>query len=602
MKLDKFRVEGLRCLVNTGWIPIRNTTIFTGQNDGGKTSALDALTLLLDKKAEVDKRDYTVTLDSTAPVDKIVVEGGFILSEDDKRILATSDGELHVKRELSLSVRSKYSYRTMVHQDERFRRNLADVPIGELTALADEFGIQLSNRRTKDIVMSEIRTWLASQQLVEGWLEVSGNLLERMPQIKVFESAEALDPEREINNTLRNSFSTRIRGEAYSGRLSEISLQIEKEMRQDLDVLMPIIKKYCPDVREVNIDPQFDYTSGFKTSRLLLRSESGPPIDLDKEGEGRKRKITLAVYEWRERIFSSQPTGDGSDQLILAFDEPDTHLDYLSQRKVFDIIKKIAQQEKVNAVVCTHSLNLIDRIPLTDVVHFELEGGKTRINTIEAESPELVDLFIYQLSDSMGLRNSVMLNERCFLVVEGLTEMGALPVLFSLRYGLSPQAAGVRIVNGEGGVGVKLFAKFLNDHRRDVLFMVDGDTRTQERGRYFTPESLTADGIDIDTQVHFIGSKEFEDCFSDEAYLRAAQTHWTKHDSSAWTIQEFSTLRSCEDFSEELVALIRRSVRKPISKPQIGYDVAKSLQNWNEIPPQLLSCIEHSYRLANEIR
>src|SRR5438093_13011266 len=120
-------------------------------------------------------------------------------------------------------------------------------------------------------------------------------------------------------------------GEAYSGKLTEISKQIEKEMRQDLEILMPIIKKYCPDVHEVGINPQFDYTSGFRTSRLLLRRDRGPPIDLEKEGEGRRRKITLAVYEWGEKIFSSQQTGGGSEALILAFDDPAQTRDSLSQ-------------------------------------------------------------------------------------------------------------------------------------------------------------------------------------------------------------------------------------------------------------------------------
>lgn len=599
MKVERFRVEGFRCLVSTDWIPIKKTTIFTGQNDGGKTSALDALSMLLDKNSEPDESDYTITQDGASAVEKCIVEGIFALTFDDGQILGTSGTELHLRREFARSDLSKYLYKTMVHQDARFQRDLKEVPISELIALASEFGINLTDKRRKDPIVIEIRAWLAQQQLVEGWMEPPKELLERMPQIKVFESAEALDPEQEINSTLKNSFSTRIGGEAYSGKLIEISQQIEKEMRQDLDILMPIIKKYCPDVHEVGVSPQFDYTSGFKTSKLLLKRDKGPPIDLEKEGEGRRRKITLAVYEWREQIFSSQ-AGVGSRQLILGFDEPDTHLDYLSQRKVFDIIKKIAQQEGVNAIVCTHSLNLIDRIPLTDVIHFELEGGKTRINTIEAESPELTDLFLYQISDSMGLHNSVMLNERCFLVTEGLTEMGALPVLFKLRFGLSPQGAGIRIANGEGGVGTKLFAKFLNDQKRNVLFMVDTDARTNKRGRHFTGESLAGDGIDLDKQVYFVGSKEFEDVFPDEIYLRAAKLFWAKSDGSEWKIEEFSKLRSSQDFSAEVVALIRRSVRKTTNKPQIGFDLAKSLNDSSEIPPQLLSCIEHAYNLANE--
>jgi predicted ATP-dependent endonuclease of OLD family len=309
--------------------------------------------------------------------------------------------------------------------------------------------------------------------------------------------------------------------------------------------------------------------------------------------------MTLAVYEWREQVFSSQPDPAGPDQLILAFDEPDTHLDYLSQRKIFEIIKKIGQPEQTNVIVCTHSLNLIDRIPLTDVVHFELENRTTRIRTLASEDPELIDYFMYQISDAMGLRNSVMLNERCFLVVEGLTELTALPVLFSIKYGFSPQAAGVRILNGEGGAGARLFAKFLHQNRRNVIFMIDSDTTISPKSRYFTPASLTSDGIDINKQVHFVGAREFEDTFSDSIYLRTAKKHWPKHDGSAWTVEEFSELRDKDHFSDELVALVRRNTRMSIGKPEIGYDVARSLTDASEIPDQILACIEQSYRAAN---
>jgi len=600
LKLEKFRVEGFRSLASTDWIPITKTTIFTGQNDGGKTSALDALALLLEKKAVPDRRDFTITQGDEAPAEKMTIEGNFNLAEDDRKELQTPSSQILIRREFNFSSgESSYVFKTMVHKDGRFRRNLSEVPINELTALASEFGIILSSKKLKDLVVKEIREWVSQQDLVEGWLALPRTLVDRMPEVKVFESADALNPEHEINSTLRNSFSARVRSEEYSGKLGEISQQIEKEMRQDLEILLPIIKKYCGDVSDVDIRPQFDYTSGFRTSRLLLRTAAGPPIDLDKEGEGRRRKITLAVYEWREQIFASEPTTGDPEQLILAFDEPDTHLDYLSQRKVFEIIKKIGQQARINIIVCTHSLNLIDRIPLTDVVHFELEAGKTRTNTIKSESPELNDLFMYQISDSMGLRNSVMLNERCFLVVEGLTEMGALPVLFTLRFGFSPQGGGVRIVNGEGGVGARLFSKFLNDHKRNVLFMVDNDTKTHGQGKYFSPDSMTADGIDLKTQVYFVGNKEFEDAFADEIYLRAAEMYWPKHDGSHWQMDEFSSLRAKADFSEEVMTLIRKSIKHPISKPDVGYHLAKSIRDPKEIPTQILNCIDQAFRLAN---
>jgi len=598
MKLEKFKVEGFRCLENPEWIPLSKITIFTGQNDGGKTSVLDALAIFLDPKAQPDAEDYTIRNESGDRVESVRMDGLFKLSAEEQATLGVAGSPLHVRRQFS-STSSTITYETRVHSDERFRRDLRGVSINELRTLADEFQIELLNRASKDGVVTDILKWLREQPLVQGWLAFPSALYSSLPEMKIFESAEALNPEQEINNTLRSSFTTRIRGENYSGQMNQISHQIESDMRHDLDLFIPIVKRYCPDIDDVTINPIFDYSSGFRTSRLLLKRSGGPLIDLQKEGEGRKRRITLAVYEWREQIFSSHPDPEGPDQLILAFDEPDTHLDYLSQRKIFEIIKKIGQPEQTNVIVCTHSLNLIDRIPLTDVIHFELESRKTRIRTISNEDPQLIDLFMYQISDAMGLRNSVMLNERCFLVVEGLSEINALPVLFNLRYGFSPQAAGVRVVNGEGGAGARLFAKFLNENRRIVIFMVDSDTQTSPKGRYFTPESLRADGIDLERQVHFVGTREFEDAFSDATWLRTAQNYWVKHDGSAWAIDEFTALRSSENFSEDLVALVRRSTHKMIGKPEIGYHIARSLNATSEVPHQILSCIEQSYSAAN---
>jgi predicted ATP-dependent endonuclease of OLD family len=600
MKLEEFKVEGFRCLANTEWIPLKKITIFTGQNDGGKTSVLDALAIFLDPKAKPDAADYRITDETGGRVEKVTMGGKFKLTLQEQQALRVTDASVHVKTEYS-SDNSTVTYETRVHPDERLRRDISQIPLQELRDLADEFHISLTNRASKQPVVEEITTWISEQTLVPGWLTFPSSMYANLPQAKVFESAGALDPEHEINSTLRNSFTTRIRGESYSGRLNEISTQIESEMREDLNLLIPIVKKYCPDIVEVSINPSFDYSSGFKTSRLLLKKSGAPPIDLEKEGEGRKRRITLAVYEWRESIFSAEEAQTESDQLILAFDEPDTHLDYLSQRKIFEIIKKIGQLEHTNVIVCTHSLNLIDRIPLTDVVHFELKNRETHIRTIASEDQKLIDLFMYQISDAMGLRNSVMLNERCFLVVEGLTEMTALPVLFNLRYGFSPQAAGVRIVNGEGGAGARLFAKFLNDGNRNVVFMVDRDTQTFPRARYFTPQSFTADGINIQTQVHFVGVNEFEDTFSDTILLRAAQQFWTTYDGSPWTINEFTALRSSQDFAEDLVALVRSRTHKMIGKPDIGYDIARSLTDRTEIPLEILSCIEHAYNAANVV-
>ena len=119
-----------------------------------------------------------------------------------------------------------------------------------------------------------------------------------------------------------------------------------------------------------------------------------------------------------------------------------------------------------------------------------------------------------------------LVNERCFLVVEGLTEITAVPAMFSLEFGQNPIVLGVRMLNGEGGIGARLFAKFLHTNNRTVIFMIDSDTKSSPTARHFTKSSLEGDGFDIGRQVYFIGNREFEDSFSDDIYLRVAQLNW----------------------------------------------------------------------------
>ena len=599
MRLVKFKVSGFRSLREISWIPINKLTVFTGQNDGGKTSLLEALTIFLNPKREPEPADYSSDASGNT-VTTITMEGAFQLNEDEISRLSTQKQTLTIKRSYSPTERIGYSYEARVHPDSRLQQDLSATRNDELLALAEGYHVQLSNRRQKESIVRELSAWLQTQELTDGWQILAETMTKGFPQLKVFQSADALDPESQLNATLRESFVTRIKTESYSGTLNSLTNQIEREMQTDIEEFVPILRQYCPDIISIDIRPSFDFSNGFKTSKLLLRKDSGALVDLNKEGQGRRRHVTLAVYEWTEKLLSREPDERSYEQTIVAFDEPDTHLDYAHQRKIFDIIKRISSNPETNVIVCTHSLNLIDRIPITDLVHFHLVQGCTKINTVTTDDQELTDIFLYQISETMGLRNSAMLNERCFLVVEGPTEIYSLPVLFALRFGYSPQVAGITILNGENGIGARLFAKFLNSHKRNVIFLVDTDTTSSPHQRYFTRENLASDGIDIERQVFFVGTMEFEDSFSDETYLRAAQSYWRKSDGTQWELSEFRGLRSEPNFCDALMALVRRTTQSNITKPQVGLHLAKSITRPEDIPAQIERCLSRANDLATQ--
>lgn len=46
MRLRKFRVQGYRCIHDSGEIKVGDLAAFVGRNESGKTTILEALTLL----------------------------------------------------------------------------------------------------------------------------------------------------------------------------------------------------------------------------------------------------------------------------------------------------------------------------------------------------------------------------------------------------------------------------------------------------------------------------------------------------------------------------------------------------------------------------
>ncbi|MGD0423079.1 MAG: AAA family ATPase [Candidatus Bathyarchaeia archaeon] len=603
MRLTAFAAQNFRSLANTGFIPINRITVLTGQNDGGKTSLLDAIAIFLDPKSQPDQGDYTFKLGSTSEQEQaITLAAQFEVSEEEKvllnRIATIESGPVKICRKYNPDGPDHYAYRAKAHSDPRLRRDLTECKNEELLAVAADFHIPLTDRRTKERIQEAIIQWLPTQPLVEEWVELPRELLSQFPDIQIFKSSEALDPEGEISNTLRASFSEKIKKEEYAGPIKGVADKIEEAMKREIEDLIPLIKSYTAGVEDVEIVPFYDFSSGLKTSKLKLKRSQGQPIDLEKGGEGQRRRITLAVWDWRLKVFQ-RATEQERGELILAFDEPDTHLDYISQRKIFDKIRQISEQSKITVLVCTHSLNLIDRVPFTNIAHLELNNeNRTIISTLKVEDPALVDLFMYQISDNLGLKNSVMLNERCFLVIEGLTEDRAIPVLFHKMYGMSLQAAGIRLLNGEGCNGVRLFAKFLHMNRRNVVFMVDNDAKESPSAKYFTSNSFRDDGINEANQVFFIGVEEFEDAFSDEAWIRAANTYWRKQSGDDWTLQEFAAARS-GDFADQVKAMICREARRDVTKHEVGLSLAKTI-NITEIPAEIKRCLEHAYAIANQ--
>ena len=625
MELLTFRVQNYKCLQDTGTIKLFNDlTVLTGENDAGKSSLMRALELFLSPKNQPSDRHFykpqTEQDEETLP-DDMHMEATFRLSPFEQTIWNNHFGSLVSQPDQVLVSRTyvygkngapSFQIQAELPVDSRFH-NIDGLSIAELKELAQAYSIDLAKSKLKADIKVSIETWLkdnaAQLEKNTATVELPKPLSIRLPIIEIFSSESAKDPREAIHSMLKGEFRKFVRSDQLSRNLATVEGEINDHLTNYAKAYVDSIKRYVPSIDQVEIRPQFDFSGGLSDTHLAL-GRGNRKVMLSESGAGQKRRITLAIYEAkldmlkREDRENVDEMKEDTRDLILAFDEPDTHLDYNWQRKIFDTVMEFANLAAVQVITCTHSLNFIDRVPIQQIAHFYLDEHRTTQcevfsfddlsfdNTLH----NLEDEFRLKISEQMGLRNSILLHERCFLVVEGETEMKALPVLFDQLFGMSLQTAGICLLNGQNNSGVIEVVKFLHQHKRSVLFLIDSDSEPSN-ALYRKLQNI---GIP-QHNIYTVGKKEFEDAFANSLWVDTLNRIYQQQSGQEWTEADVQECREhhSKAFSKALNDKIYDKVSRHFKKPDAGYHLAKAIRNDQEIPAEVKDCFAAAYHTAN---
>jgi len=593
LELDSFEVEGFRALADTAEIPLRSPTILTGGNDGGKSSALQALHFLLGGPQPVEA-DYTLQgpsqNGSTEPLRaaKIVVTGSF--SE-------ARNGALQLRRSIEPNASPRYEQLLEVPVDPELR-DLETLKLDELKALCAARGLEAAGKASAKVSWLEPLNQLAARaDQVEEWVEAPRDLLAKLPRFVPFSSTEEPDPELQIRSALKVAFEQALDDASLTGPVREAEVQVRERLCEEASDLCEHIQERCPELNGIAVVPDVAFSEGFRSVEVQASRGNTVGVALERSGAGRRRRINLAVWEWTEKLLEAAV--DDERATVIAYDEPDTHLDYGHQRQLVNLIKSQCASPHTRMIIATHSLNLIDRVDISDVVHLRLVNEETQVERLLADEHEETERYLADVSEAMGLRNSVLLHERCFVGVEGPSEMQAIPVLFRLATGMSLQSAGIALIAGNSNEGALRVAEFLKLHGRRLSFIVDEDSKTGSTRKLFRPEKLHQMGIE-DDEVHYVGSAEIEDLFSTVQWIAAANRNWPRDDGRAWDPGDLAPLAHASKFSSALMNLMRGgSTAAPRRKPAYLFAVAQSLDKPDEVPQQLQDIFSDLIQQAN---
>ncbi len=610
MKLKKIVIKNYKCLKDIE-IPIHKFNLLIGENDSGKSSILDAIELALtENKPEIE--DFFKDKNGRSS-DQIIIICYFKLIENEKEGLknfSINKDELNFKKILARDSIKKYVYSTkFVYDDLNLSENqLSRKKVKDLDKILDDLKIKIGKdeRINKDMKVNKIIKHRLEAKTTESWIEIKNEVKNFLPRFIKYDTNDYESPEQMVFKTLQMVFDSFIYNtdeeseeKILISRLKTVIKDAKVKLDEKINKLLPYIKRYNDSIKNISIKPEIDFSRGLKPSPILLKDNFGE-FSLESKGEGTKKRLFLSFLEWDKQITSETE----NQYIIRGYDEPDTSLHYDAQRKLFYNILEIINQEKSNiqALLCTHSLTMIDRANAKDIFHLSLnKDGITNLEYLKSFEDEDIKSYLTELSIKMGLPNSSIFFERCFLIVEGSTEEHSLPKLYFKKYKKRFIEDGIRVINIEGIGNAMGLLKLLGKNKEHcILLLLDNDSNRPETTCNLTPSGLEEIGFSetfIKERVFFIGQIEFEDSFKNKTIIDTLNYYWPKHDRSPWNEDDIENPRAEGKFSDFLIKEVNIQSRKKsmarCTKPKFGEKLAEICEI-NDYPNIISALFEKS--------
>ncbi|MGP9693326.1 ATP-dependent nuclease [Brachybacterium sp. AOP25-B2-12] len=597
MKLRSIGIKGFRSIADLPSLGLGSPTVLAGKNDAGKSAIIHAImfllggyTLSVSDRTYADQIEHSEEGDETPTrVEETWVSGEFDLDTGEKERFGFN--KIVVRRIARNESKPVFEQLTEVPADERLR-NVDTLTIPQLIKLLGDLGLD-SSKATKATLLERLSDAIHESPSTVEWILASPELEKALPEGRWFDATSAVDAEVAIRDALTTNYKAHLASEAFTGRVAEIERDLERLLASDANDIRTHILKKVSDLGKISISPTVSFSSanGLKATNISVTNERGESINLQHSGAGRSRRVALAIWEYNATMLA-----ESGEDVVLLYDEPDTHLDYGHQRELMSLIHQQTRNPKVQVIIASHSMNLIDGTDIGDVVHVKHEEHRTTIEQLADDSQ--VGAHLGAIAASVGLRNTVLLHERLFVGVEGASEALALPVLFKLATGRHLESCGIALWPCTNNEGARHFATFLHEHGRKVVFLVDEDSQKNSK-HVFHPDRLRQAGLDPDTQCHFIGApNEIEDVFTDSQWAAAADISWPRMDGRPWSPGDFSQHRDGK-FSACILEEIRCAASEaPSGKPDMLVGMALSLTSVEDVPLILRSKFSQLVELA----
>jgi predicted ATPase len=489
MDLVSFSVRNYRSITKAYKLPIRRSTVLIGPNNEGKSNILRALVITLEMLSRIGgvriqrgrlrqperhtdfyewQRDFPMTLQSKSPLGKSVFDLELQLSaeevaEFETEVRSTLNGTLPI--ELTLG------------EKEAGFRVLKKGPGGPALSRKAEQIAQFISKRINLSYIPAVRTAKSAHEIV-------GELVEK--ELAVVESdAKYLNALKEVAKIQRPV-------------LDKISASIKETL-----------KEFLPNVREVRVTiPEEERFRALRRSCEIV-VDDGTPTQLIRKGDGVQSLAALSLMR-----HASESGGAGKN-LILAIEEPESHLHPNAIHQLKTVITEIARKHQV--IMRTHCPLFVDRASI-----------KSNVLVHNNKATPAAD--VRQIREILGVRASDNLQHaELILVVEGEQDRRSLAALLKehskpLAAAMAQHALGIESLQGGANLSYKL------SQIREAMCLahtfLDHDDCGLRSSQKAEREGLLAFADVTFTICDGMRESEIEDMFEETVYSAALQNRY----------------------------------------------------------------------------
>ncbi len=598
--LVEIRIKNFRSFADVALCGCQSLVILVGENDVGKTSLLEAIEILLEKRRPqvTDFRRYVA--DDVRLGEPIEITGTFRQACNDLPAKFKIVDPMHfsIRRTILRDTSSRLEILGQGFTDARID-GFAKLKAGEQSEILSSLGV---NPASNAGARGEQLLALAASGTIpvsEKWLVTNASeLAESIPTVSRITSGDYDDPDSQAQAGIADAVRSELAiyqedqpaafSDARSVAQNAIAAQINKLRQPMLDVMKGLQA----------VDASFEVDFRKPQVRGELRVDFGQGFQrLGELGQGTRRRAWIAIQHARSKSVDNQAC-------LRMYDEPDANLHYSAQRALYSAICAArSHDDSVQIIIATHAVTLIDSAPPETIrIIRELPNGEREIEQIGKGNIETGVLSeLGEIGRQLGLSNLALLYERAFLLVEGLTEERSIPIFYLKLFGRLPELDGIRIVNLDTCGAWRSVVKIFFAARPGMIhLLLDSDCKLDGSSAKITQSTMGDCGITL-ADVTFAGSKEFEDEFSNEIWASTLNNDYPRETMAEWIPSDIEALRPSQKFSETLIQVVRqqavKELRSSVNKPEVGAKLALRCDA-NDIPASVKAAFSKVRKIA----